>query len=126
MYTYTHRILYLFFSYKMISGDNTGGDDSINFDTTSSYCRFDGPGLGLCAWSTVCYFVVNCMMCCIPRPDAWIKGSEGNDANNDVAAIPVATANTARAEEEMTSVATGIAPEPEAQVAEEVVVEAHA
>jgi len=89
-------------------------------------CTFDGPGAVLSFCSIVCYFVVNCMMCCIPRPDAWIKGSEENDANNDVAAIPVATANTARAEEEMTPVVTGIAPEPEAQVAEEVVVEAHA
>jgi hypothetical protein len=110
----------------MISGENTGGDDSINIDTTNSYCQFDGPGLVLCATSIFYYFVVNCMMCCIPRPDAWMKGSEANDANNDVAAIPVATANTARAEEEMTPVVTGIAPEPEAQVAEEVVVEAHA
>ncbi|OEU14797.1 hypothetical protein FRACYDRAFT_241352 [Fragilariopsis cylindrus CCMP1102] len=93
---------------------------------TDSPCSFGGPGLGLCAWSIFCYFVVNCMMCCIPRPDAWLKGSEGKDANDDVAAIPAATANTARAEEEMTPVVTGIAPDPEAQVAEEVVVEAHA
>ena len=113
MYTYTHRMLNRFFvSYKMIS--------------TDSSCSFGGPGIGLCAWSIFCYFVVNCMMCCIPRPDAWLKGSEGKDANDDVAAIPAATANTARAEEEMTPVVTGIAPDPEAQVAEEVVVEAHA
>jgi len=91
-------------------------------------CTFDGPGAVLSFCSIVCYFVVNCMMCCIPRPDAWMKGSEEKDANDnaDVAEIPVATANTARAEEEMTPVVTGISPEPEAQVAEEVVVEAHA
>jgi len=113
-------------------GENTNQGDNINININVSDCDLDGPAAGLLIWSIICYFIASCVMCCIPRPDAWMKeDDEDKDANaSDVeeSAIPVATATDTRAgsdtppSETMASAVTGVASvsEPATQVVEEV------